>query len=117
LPEIIFQIGKNYHRDFQMLKQAYGENRLSRTQCYEWYKRFKSGRTSTEDDPKYGRPSTSTDDTHVEKVRAVICENRRLTDRDVSEVGISKSSCHTILTEKLETHHVAAKIFAASSDR
>ena len=36
--------------------------------------------------------------------------NRRLTVREVSEeVGICKSSCHTILTEKLKMHRVAAK--------
>jgi hypothetical protein len=40
---------------------------------------------STEDDPKPGRPSTSTYDDHVEKVRAMIRENRRLTVREVSE--------------------------------
>jgi hypothetical protein len=85
-----------------MLEQAYGEDCVSRTHCYERYQRFKSGRTSTEDDPKRGRPSTSTDDDHVEKVHAAIRENRRLTVREVSEeVGINKSSCHTILTEKL----------------
>jgi len=40
----------------------------------------------------------------------VICENRRLTICEVSEeVGICKSSCHTILTEKLKMHRVAAK--------
>jgi hypothetical protein len=49
----------------------------------------------------------STDDDHVEKVRAVIRE----IGRDVSEEGITKSSCHTILTEKLEMHRVAAKLF------
>jgi hypothetical protein len=85
-----------------MLKQAYGEDCLSHTQC------FKSGRTSTEDDPKTGRSSTSMDDDHVEKVRAVIRENRRLTVK-FEEVGITKSSCHTILTEKLEMYHFAAK--------
>ena len=42
-----------------MFQQAYGEDFLSRTQCHEWYQRFKSGRTSVEDDPKSGRPSTS----------------------------------------------------------
>jgi len=57
---------------FQMLQQVYGEDCLSRTQCHEWYQRFKSGRTSIEDDPKSGRPSTSMDDDHVEKVLAVI---------------------------------------------
>ena len=93
-----------------MLQQAYGEDCLSRTQCYEWYQRFKSGRTSIEDDPKSGRPSSSTGDDHIGKVRSVIRENRRLTIREVSEeVGICKSSCHTILTQKLKMHRVAAK--------
>ena len=55
-----------------MLQQAYGEDCLSRTQCYEWYQCFKSRRTSTEDDPKSGRPSSSTGDDHIEKVRSVI---------------------------------------------
>ena len=67
-----------------MLQQACVEDCLSRTQCYEWYKRFKSGRTSIEDDPKSGRPSSSTGDDHIEKVRSVIRENRRLTVREVS---------------------------------
>jgi hypothetical protein len=68
------------------------------------------GRTSTGDDPNTGWPSTSTDNDDVEKVRAVIHENYQLTVREVSdEVSISKSSCHTILTEKLEMNHVAAK--------
>ena len=43
-------------------------------------------------------------------MRSVIRENRRLTVREVSEeVGICKSSCHTILTDKLKMHRVAAK--------
>jgi len=67
-----------------MLQQAYGEDCLSRTQCHEWYRRFKSGRTSIEDDPTSGWPSTSIDDHHVEKVLAVICKNRRLTVREVA---------------------------------
>jgi len=41
------------------------------------------------------------DDDHVEKVLAVIRQNRRLTVREVAEeVGICKSSCHLILIEK-----------------
>jgi len=70
-----------------MLQQAYGEDSLSRTQCHEWYQRFKSGRTSIEDDPKSGQPSTSVDYDHVEKVLAVIRQNRRLTVREVAEEG------------------------------
>ena len=75
-----------------MLQQAYGEDCLSCTQCHEWYQRFKSGRTSIKDDPKSGRPSTSMDDDHVEKVLAVFCQNHRLTVREVAkEVGICKN--------------------------
>ena len=92
-----------------MLQQTYGEDCLNRTQCYEWYQRFKSGGKSIEDDKKSGRSSSSTGDDHIEKVRSVIRENRRLTVREFSEVGICKSSCHTILTEKLKMHRVAAK--------
>jgi len=93
-----------------MLQQAYGEDCLSRTQCHEWYQRFKSGRTSIKDDSKSGRLSTSMDDDHVEKVLALIRQNRRLTVREVDEeVGICKRSCHQILTDKLKMRRVAAK--------
>jgi len=88
-----FKWGKTFTETFTMLQQAYGEDCLSRTQCHEWYQGFKSGRTSIEDDPKSGRPCTSTNDDHVEKVHAVIRQNRRLTVREVTEeVGICKSS-------------------------
>ena len=105
-----FKLGKTLTETFQMLQQACGEDCLSRTQCHEWYQRFKSGRTSVEDDPKSGRPSTSMDDDHIEKVLAVIRQNRRPTVREVAEeVGICKSSCHLILTDKLQVRRVAAK--------
>jgi len=108
--KVCFKFGKTFTETFQMLQLAYGEDCLSRTQCYEWYQCFKSGGTFIEDDPKSGRPSLSTGDDHIEKLRSVIRENRRLTICEVSEeVGICKSSCHTILTEKLKMHRVAAK--------
>jgi len=98
-----------------MLQQAYGEDCLSRKQCHEWYQRIKSGRTSIEDDPKSRRLTTSMDDDRVEKVLAVIRQNRRLTAREVAEeVGICKSSCHMILTEKRKICHFAAKFVPSS---
>jgi len=93
-----------------MLQQAYGEDCLSRTHCHERYQRFKSDRTSIEDDPKSGWSSTSMDDDHVEKVLAVIRQNRRLTVREVAEeAGICKSSWNLIFTEKRKMRRVAAK--------
>jgi len=52
---------------------------MSRKQCYEWFKRFKEGRMSVGEDPRPGRPSTSTNGDHVERVRAVNRVNRLLT--------------------------------------
>jgi len=79
-------------------------------QCYEWFKLFKQGRMSVGEDPRPGRPSTSTNDNHVKRVRAVIHGNRRLTVQEVAdEVGISIGSCHQIFTEKLQACHVSAK--------
>jgi len=64
---------------------------MRRTQTYEWWKRFKEGRTSVDNDPRSGRPSTSKTDDNVAKVREVIHSNRRLAVREVAEeVSISK---------------------------
>ena len=83
---------------------------MSRTQCYEWFKSFKEGRMSVGEDPRPGRPSTSTNDDNVETVRDVIRGNRRLTIREVAnEVGISIGSCHQIFTEKIRMCRVSAK--------
>jgi len=83
---------------------------MSQMQCYEWFKHFKEGRMSVSENPRPGRPSTSTNNDHVERVHTVICGNRRLTVREVAdEVDISTGSCHQIFTEKLQMHRVNAK--------
>jgi hypothetical protein len=65
---------------------------------------------SVGEDPRPVRPSTSTNDDLVGRVRAVICGNRRLSVREVAdEVGIVIGSCPEIFTEKLQVHHVSAK--------
>jgi len=84
------KLGKNFTEAFQLFNQAYGEDCMSRTQCYEWFKAFKEGRMSVSEDPRPGRSSTSTDDDHVARVRTVIRGNRRLIVREFAdEVGIS----------------------------
>jgi len=109
LRQILFQIGKNFYGDFSDVTAGLWRGLLE-PYAMEWYRRFKSCRTSIEDDPKSGRPSTSMDDDHVEKVLTVIRQNRRLTVREVAEdVGICKSSCHLILNEKRKMRRVAAK--------
>jgi AraC-like DNA-binding protein len=92
-----------------MLREAYGDDALSQM-TYEWIKRFKNSRTSTDDDERSGRPSTSKSETFIAQVTKIIRENRRLSVREVAEeVGISIGSCHTILTEGLGIHRFSAK--------
>jgi len=65
---------------------------------------------SVSEDPRPGRPSTSTNDDHVERVCAVIRGNCRLTVQELAdEVGISIGSYHQIFTEKLQMCCVSAK--------
>jgi hypothetical protein len=36
-----FKLGKTFVETFELLKKAYTEECMSRTQCYKWSKRFK----------------------------------------------------------------------------
>ncbi|KAJ8927971.1 hypothetical protein NQ314_019497 [Rhamnusium bicolor] len=65
------KLGKMFTETFQLLKEAYGGVALSRPQSYEWFTRFESGRESIEEDHRPERPSTLTDDTHLQKILCV----------------------------------------------
>ena len=80
-----FKLGKTATECYEMLKTAFGEQAMGRSQAFQWYSRFKAGRTSTDDDERSGRPvSNSTPE--MEGVRQIIRENRRRTN--VDEVSI-----------------------------
>jgi len=78
-----------------MIKTVFGDNSLSRSVTFEWCKRFKDGRQSTEDDPRSGRPSTSRNDGVVAIISKKVPNGLRLTVRELAhEAGISIGSCH-----------------------
>jgi len=110
------KLGKTFTETFPMLQQAYGEDCVSRTQCHEWHQLFKSGRKSIEDEPKFGRPSTSMDDDHVEKVIAVIHQNRRLIVREVAE-EVRIRTVPSGFDRQTEDASCCRKICTASADR
>ena len=104
------RLGKTGSETFEMLKQAFGDSCMSRSRTFEWFGRFKNGRTSTADDDRSGRPSTATTPSKVEQVRAAVNQDRRRTIHDLcAEVGIGYGSCQRILTEQLNMHRIAAK--------
>ena len=57
--QVLCEIGKTGSETFEMLKQAFGESCMSRSRTFEWFGRFKNGRTSTSNDDRSGRPSTA----------------------------------------------------------
>ena len=101
--QILFQIGKNFYEDFSDVATGLWRGLFEPYAMSRVVPAFQIGQNVHRNDPKSGRPSTSMDDEHVEKVLALILQNRRLTVREVAEeVGICKSSCHQILTDKLK---------------
>jgi hypothetical protein len=48
------KLGKTATETYEMLQQALGETALRRSKTFEWYSRFKNGRTSIDDDPHTG---------------------------------------------------------------
>ena len=72
-----FKIGKTASETYQLLQQAYGEDAMGRTQMFDWFRRFKEGRTSVESDPSSGRK--------IAEVRTIVRNNRRLTVREIAD--------------------------------
>ena len=105
-----FLLGKSAAETIVMLKTAYGDAALSKTRVYDWFSRFKNGEMSIEDQPRSRRPSTSRTDENVDKINALVREDRRRTIDQLCEMsGMSWSSIQRILSEDLHMRRVAAK--------
>jgi len=61
------KLGISAIETYDSLKKVSGDECLSRTQVFEWFKRFKEGREEIGDDQRPGRPSTPKTDANIEK--------------------------------------------------
>ena len=94
-----------------MLKTTFRKQAMGRSQTFQWFSRFKAGRTSTDDDECSGRPVSSSTPEMIERVRQIIREDRHRTIDEVSMlVGISHGTFHKILTEDLKMRRIASKL-------
>ena len=95
LHQILFQVRKTAIECYEMLKTAFGEQAMGRSQTFQWFSRFKARRNSTDDDERSGRPVSSSTPEMVQRVRQIIREDRRCTIDKVSMlVGFSHGTCH-----------------------
>lgn len=96
---------------FKMLEKCFGDECISRTTFFDWHKLFREGREQVEDVTRAPKPSTSTDPGHINQIKDLILENRRLTIRDLVDiVGISYGSVQTILKDHLHLRRVAPRL-------
>jgi len=69
------KLNKSATEMFASLTETHGDATLSRSMVFKWHKAFKEGQEIVEDDPRSGRPISSTNDQNVEMVRAVIAKD------------------------------------------
>jgi hypothetical protein len=53
--KLCFKLSTTAAETHKMLKEEFGDNSLGQMQTYEWFKRFKNGRMSVDDDERTGR--------------------------------------------------------------
>lgn len=98
---------KEIHED---MSTTLGESVPSYTTVKKWVAEFKRGRESIEDDPRSGRPMTSTTEENIGKICDLILTDRRLTIREIADtIGISYERTQNIIVNELGFSKVSAR--------
>jgi hypothetical protein len=96
-------LGKSATETLTMIQQAFGDQSLSSA-------RFKTGRTSVDDDEHRGRPTSCTNPETVARIQELVLQDRCQTIHHIAgEVGTCYRTCQWFVTEDLGMCLVAAK--------
>ena len=86
----------------KMFVQVYGREAVTRKCVYEWFKRFREEKETTENESRSGRTSKSRTPEMIEKVRQMLTQDRRRT-------GISKDTAHTIVRDDQSKRKICSR--------
>jgi len=62
-------------KTLEIIQQGFGDQSLSRAQVFQWHARFKTGRTSVDNDERTGRPTGCTTPETVALIQELICQD------------------------------------------
>ncbi|GBN54075.1 hypothetical protein AVEN_122351-1 [Araneus ventricosus] len=84
---------------------------------FQWFKRFRDGKEDVKDEPRSGRPPTSTTPDNIERVRRMLADERRLSLRMIAEeLKISLDSVSNIIHEHFKSVRKRSTLFRHYSD-
>ncbi|XP_018403797.1 PREDICTED: putative uncharacterized protein FLJ37770 [Cyphomyrmex costatus] len=115
--KFLAKLGKNGREIFECLKQVYGDNSLKEPTVNKWLKRFREGREDVKDDQRSGRPSTSTSEENVERIRDAserdVLRDRLSTARTLAAASTSEESDRRLL---IKTESLGLLIWKSAPD-
>lgn len=77
-----------------MLYEVCGMDTIDCSSMQRWHRRFPDGRISINNNPRFGRPTTVTqDNTNAVILATLLDEDRRITARDREKNGYFKIKC------------------------
>jgi len=79
------KIGKSASEMLDLLIMTYGEYAMKKSSVFKWHRRFKEGREDVKDDPRGGQTETQRADAYVDRVRTLMCSDRRVGVRVIAE--------------------------------
>ncbi|GBO05726.1 hypothetical protein AVEN_220550-1 [Araneus ventricosus] len=95
-----FKLGRTATETHEMLVKV---DTISKKCVFEWLKRCRDEKEDVKDEPRSGRPPTSTTPDNIERVRRTLADDRRLSLRMiVEELKISPDSVSNIIHEHLQ---------------
>jgi len=83
---------------------------MKKSSVFVWHGQFKEGR-DVQEDPRSGQPKTLRTDANVDRVRTLVCSDRRLGVRVIAEeLNVNRETVRQIVKEDLGMRKIPAKM-------